>query len=98
MAKAQPAGPTAIDAAEQQVEVWDLFVRVFHWTVAIGFFVAYFTEDGPITLHVWAGYLVGALVVLRPESCSAICAIWSRSAAGPTSATARRAAPWSSRC
>lgn len=65
MAKAQLAGQPASNGAEREVRVWDLFVRVFHWTVAIGFFVAYFTEDGPITLHVWAGYVVGALVVLR---------------------------------
>ena len=45
--------------------MWDAFVRLFHWSVAVGFFVAYFTEDGPLTLHVWAGYVVGVLVVLR---------------------------------
>lgn len=44
--------------------VWDLFVRVAHWTVAAGFFVAYFAED-VLTLHVWAGYAVGVVVVLR---------------------------------
>ena len=47
------------------VKVWDIFVRSAHWAVALGFFVAYLTEDDLITLHVWAGYLVGALVVLR---------------------------------
>ena len=47
------------------VKVWDIFVRVSHWAVALGFFVAYLTEDDLLTLHVWAGYLVGALVVLR---------------------------------
>lgn len=47
------------------VKVWDIFVRSSHWAVALGFFVAYLTEDDLITLHVWAGYLVGALVVLR---------------------------------
>lgn len=65
MARAQSAEPPVIDRAEREVRVWDLFVRAFHWTAAIGFFVAYFTEDGPITLHVWAGYVVGALVLLR---------------------------------
>jgi cytochrome b len=50
---------------EKMIRVWDVFIRVFHWSVAIGFFVAYFTEDGPLTLHVWAGYVVGMLVVLR---------------------------------
>jgi len=47
------------------IKVWDLFVRGSHWAVALGFFVAYLTEDDLLTLHVWAGYLVGALVVLR---------------------------------
>jgi len=47
------------------VRVWDIFVRVSHWAVALGFFVAFLTEDDLLDLHVWAGYLVGALVVLR---------------------------------
>lgn len=50
---------------EAKVRIWDPFVRIFHWTVAIGFFVAYFTEDELLTLHVWAGYVVGALVAMR---------------------------------
>jgi cytochrome b len=65
MAKVQSKGMTAAGRIEREVRVWDLFVRIFHWTVAIGFFVAYFSEDGPITIHVWAGYAVGALVLLR---------------------------------
>ncbi len=47
------------------VRVWDVFVRFSHWAVALGFFVAYWTEEDLLTLHVWAGYLVGVLVVLR---------------------------------
>jgi cytochrome b len=46
------------------IRVWDVVVRLFHWSVAVGFFVAYFSED-VLSLHVWAGYVVGALVVLR---------------------------------
>ena len=49
----------------RRVRVWDLFVRAFHWLVFVGFFVAYLTEDDLLTLHVWAGYSVGTLVVLR---------------------------------
>jgi cytochrome b len=47
------------------VKVWDAFVRLGHWLLVAGFFVAYFTEDDFLTAHVWAGYLVGVIVVLR---------------------------------
>jgi cytochrome b len=54
---------TDVDPA--QVKVWDLLVRICHWAIVAGFVVAYLTEDGPLTLHAWAGYTVGAVVVLR---------------------------------
>lgn len=45
--------------------VWDLPVRFFHWTLVVGFFTAYLSEGEPLFLHVWAGYVVGGVVVLR---------------------------------
>ena len=36
-------------------KVWDLFVRIFHWSLAVAFTVAYLTEDDWQSLHVWAG-------------------------------------------
>jgi cytochrome b len=62
---AQVLAKTAERLPQKTIRVWDAFVRLFHWSVVVGFFVAYFTEDGPLTLHVWAGYVVGLLVVLR---------------------------------
>jgi cytochrome b len=50
---------------EDRIQVWDLFVRASHWLIAVGFFVAYFTEEDAMTVHAWAGYLVGAVLVLR---------------------------------
>ena len=47
------------------VRVWGPFVRLSHWIVALGFFVAYLVEDDVLVLHVWAGYVVGAFVFLR---------------------------------
>ena len=50
----------------QDVKVWDPLVRVFHWSLVIAFFVAYFvTEEDYLQVHIWAGYIVLALVVFR---------------------------------
>lgn len=61
--KSAPALSASLRDAPE-IKVWDPFVRLFHWSVALGFFVAYFTEDN-IGMHVWAGYVVGMLVLLR---------------------------------
>jgi cytochrome b len=50
---------------ERDVSVWDFFVRIFHWTVVAACSIAYLTEDELLAAHVWAGYVVGGMVVLR---------------------------------
>ncbi|WP_182407512.1 cytochrome b/b6 domain-containing protein [Psychrobacter sp. GP33] len=49
----------------KQVRVWDILVRITHWTVAAGIFAnLLFTEDGS-ELHEIVGYTVVGLVVIR---------------------------------
>ncbi|MCK9532944.1 MAG: cytochrome b/b6 domain-containing protein [Gammaproteobacteria bacterium] len=47
-----------------EVKVWDLFVRVFHWSLVGAFVVAWFSEDVQ-RLHVLSGYTVAGLVLSR---------------------------------
>ncbi len=47
------------------VRVWDPFVRVFHWTTAGLFVLAYATGDRVEWLHLFAGYSIAALVGAR---------------------------------
>jgi len=51
--------------SQELVKVWDLPLRIFHWLLVAGFFIAYLTEDDLLTVHVWAGYLVTGLLVFR---------------------------------
>jgi cytochrome b len=49
--------------------VWDPVVRFGHWALVAAFAVAYLSAEeeagGPDSLHVWGGYVVDAIVVLR---------------------------------
>lgn len=47
------------------IKVWDIAVRIFHWSLVALFFTAYFTGDDDSTLHVYAGYGVLGLVLFR---------------------------------
>lgn len=51
--------------SQELIKVWDLPLRIFHWLLVAGFFIAYLTEDDLLTVHVWAGYLVTGLLVFR---------------------------------
>jgi cytochrome b len=47
------------------VKVWDPFIRVFHWSLAMLLLVAYATGDEIERLHIAAGYTIAGLVALR---------------------------------
>lgn len=48
------------------VKVWDLFIRFFHWTLVLGFAVAFVSgEVHASTIHVWAGYILCVLLLAR---------------------------------
>ena len=49
----------------KSIRVWDPLVRIGHWTLVASFFIAYFTDDDFLTVHVWAGYVLGAVVLFR---------------------------------
>jgi cytochrome b len=51
--------------SEGWVRVWDPFVRAFHWLLVLSFAVSYVTGDEVLGIHVWSGYLIGALIVSR---------------------------------
>ena len=48
-----------------QIKVWDPLVRVFHWSLVAAFATAFVVEDDLLGVHVWAGYLVLALIAVR---------------------------------
>jgi cytochrome b len=51
--------------SEPSRPVWDLFVRVFHWTLVSCVLLNYFLLEEGEAPHEWAGYLAAALVVAR---------------------------------
>lgn len=48
-----------------QVAVWDMFVRIFHWSLVLLFFSAFFLFDDEGAAHRYAGYAVLGLVGAR---------------------------------
>ena len=50
--------------SENSIKVWDPFVRIFHWTLALAFIIAYVTEEDFLSIHSFAGYTIISLLLL----------------------------------
>ncbi len=50
---------------KQQVVVWDLGVRIFHWSLVSLFVFSYFSGDELKDLHAYSGYAIVVLLVFR---------------------------------
>ncbi|MDD2702297.1 MAG: cytochrome b/b6 domain-containing protein [Sideroxydans sp.] len=54
------------DKETTQVKVWDVPVRLFHWSLVAGFATAYLSAElHKMTVHVWMGYALIALLLFR---------------------------------
>lgn len=63
----KPEAGAPAPAHSRTVTLWDPVVRLFHWALVISFAAWGLGKFGPdqMTLHFYAGYTIGALVVLR---------------------------------
>ena len=52
-------------ASGSRIKVWDLLVRIGHWTLVLGIVAAWLTRHGAGKWHEWLGYIVLGVVALR---------------------------------
>ncbi len=46
-------------------QVWDIAIRLFHWSLVVAFMVAYISGDDESAIHIYSGYFILGLVVFR---------------------------------
>jgi cytochrome b len=59
------ATESEVAVGSKLIRVWDLFVRVFHWSLVIAFATAWYTGGIWDQSHLAAGYIVLALILAR---------------------------------
>ena len=50
---------------DDNVEVWDILVRIFHWSLLATFIIAYVTSEDENIVHIYSGYAVLGLISFR---------------------------------
>lgn len=50
---------------QSSVHVWDILIRIFHWSLVVSFTVAYLTSEEENLWHVYSGYTVLGLIIFR---------------------------------
>ena len=56
---------TGRDQRPGQVKVWDIAVRLFHWSLVVAYAIVWLTADEWDRAHEVAGYLIGGLLLFR---------------------------------
>ncbi len=46
------------------IKVWDIVVRLFHWSLVVTFLICIITEDSS-TVHIYSGYFIILLITVR---------------------------------
>ena len=54
-----------MEKTNNEIKVWDILIRIFHWSLVIAFFIAYFTGEEENNWHIYAGYTVLGLISFR---------------------------------
>ncbi len=49
----------------QKIKIWDPLVRTFHWLLVVGFVANAFFVDDDSKLHIWLGYAIVVLILIR---------------------------------
>ncbi|MDP4033599.1 MAG: cytochrome b/b6 domain-containing protein [Pseudorhodobacter sp.] len=47
------------------IKVWDIGVRVFHWSLVATFAIAWLSSDDGSLVHEWSGYVAAGLIAFR---------------------------------